>query len=203
MDGVWRTIKGRRVFIKNGETPTEAFKRQYINEEKISKNQKEQIEKSENEIYSLNIEYLYAIDENGNVSKFSSNLPNAVLKKDIDLSKVKNAICVHNHPSGSCFSPGDIFTFVDYDMKETRVICKQNDKIVEYSFKKDKNFDYTFTYPEFKKNFDKNKKNLIKEVNSGNMTVDYANKMLSESSEKWFNENSSKYNFIYKKEIKG
>lgn len=32
-DGVWRTIRGRRVFIKKGESPTDAVKRSLVEEE--------------------------------------------------------------------------------------------------------------------------------------------------------------------------
>lgn len=76
----------------------------------------------ENEKKFLNndFETLHWYDQNGNLIKEKPGGSNYVVITPDEMVSMKNAIVSHNHPSGSCFSPEDIKTFVRGDLAEIR-----------------------------------------------------------------------------------
>lgn len=138
--GVWRTIGGRRVFIKNGQDLSTAmiesgkFRQKIVdlgskNEENVDKiaskiilHKKEYI--ACNEVYSFflknNNENLLLIDKDTfdfkgevNTSNKNSSVGYSDAQKEILAnSKERSLIAIHNHPGNGTFSLPDIYELV-------------------------------------------------------------------------------------------
>ena len=117
--GVWRTVGGRRIFIKDGQDLATAMKTSgkfnknrnnnvsLFNENIIERDFKKLNTKTENLIvYNSKLKTLQKI--NGNNESSVGNLKTLML---FATSKKHSLIAVHNHPHNSSFSLTDMTTF--------------------------------------------------------------------------------------------
>ena len=152
--GVWRTVGGRRIFIKDGQSLSVAMKesgkflaklgnKKNINSielegilvEKIPPEQiEEKIKDYEKEICGLEVEYSYVIEPDGSVYKFTGNDTN------VAIITTKDSIITHNHPIDEdiyrSFGEDDYCFMRDYEFKELRL----SNPDYNYSAKKLKQF---------------------------------------------------------------
>lgn len=147
LGGVWRTVGGRRIFIKDGEDLETAMKKSgkfgnknIINEEKINNKLNELYEKTKNE----NKEIMQILDIDGNILSEQEGIkdnvsPNINAKMIITDSNNKNKlVIIHNHPDNSSFSINDVSNY--QSNLTTNTICvvgKDGEKyILEFNDKR-------------------------------------------------------------------
>lgn len=159
--GVWRTVGGRRIFIKEGQDLSSAMKesgkfdKQSTKEnhpkpklleqlEDLSKNNIENILKNyEKQIKNDKIENAIVITKGGKVYRCFGNEAN--VWPDVDLGdEIIGSSITHNHPKAETsysFSPADINLFDKYNLGKLRGV---DDK---YIYELDRNGNPTLTQP--------------------------------------------------------
>lgn len=141
--GVWRTIRGTHVFIRDGESAEDALNRTIAKQnedkkqEQISKHKevadklngksvdsqkvKNIVHKSEDIIRADEMESVYVFDTDGNQKLVkTSGLPDRVDLSPEDVKLLQDSIFTHNHPNDSIFSRADIDTAFEGGVKEFR-----------------------------------------------------------------------------------
>lgn len=141
-DGVWRTVAGRRIFIKNGQSLTDAMKNSGKFEKnnlqaKLKKqfeNKNKELEKKIESIRNSKKENLIVTDEKGNIIHEEIGSKNHTGYEDFDY---KNTITYHNHPEGVAPYPSeqDFKTLEKTGMKKMVVVSKNY--TFEYSLDED------------------------------------------------------------------
>lgn len=231
--GVWRTVGGRRIFIKDGQDLASAMKESgkfgnKIFEETIETNDlrvktievtnyeekqdyydeitKENIHEEELSKVGLKYEVGTIIDKEGNVLDTISGESHAVDLNEEQLRKCKNAIFTHNHPTGFCFSSTDLYSYLNNDLYELRA---STDSGIVYSLRKgDGKVDGIGFAKQFVKDNPNSASNTYKELAiqaesgkiAGRPTGMDLLRINGELMDKWLEENSKKYGFVYKKE---
>jgi phage gp29-like protein len=119
-DGVWRTINGRKVFIRDGEDPTVAVARDKSAEELAA---------FESKIAGEKVEHLQAWDSDGNPllgpDGVTQNKADGVTADAKLLRKARDGVVSHNHPNGSLMpSDGDVLFAAQIKVREIRVVTK-------------------------------------------------------------------------------
>jgi hypothetical protein len=158
--GVWRTVGGRRIFIKDGEDLSTAMKKsgKFGNKKSFNETIKSNgyqktidvnnsnkkiehydeyteetiLEIEKNKIGSKK-EIGTIISHEGTVLKEINGESHSVDVQNEDKNLFKNNIFTHNHPMGGNFSTEDINSFLEYDLYELRA---STDSGVVYSIRK-------------------------------------------------------------------
>lgn len=206
--GVWRTVGGRRIFIKDGEDLSTAmkesgkFKSNETNERK-STSQTELIdsstEKFSNKIMNQNKESAIVFDDEGNEILFKDGERLKVDFKGKELEQLKGMNFTHNHPTtsdyDSMFSKRDLIFAYDNDLKSMITINQKGDIIKlerDKSIKFDDEHKPGFFAAEYQREIDKNTSGKSIEQLS-----DVANHM-----DNWMKENAEKYGYKYERKTK-
>lgn len=230
-DGVWRTVGGRRIFIKKGQDLASAMKESgkfknkfeenikvhniYIKEINVENDNliqedydditKEVIKDVERNKIGLKYEVGTIIDKDGNVLVEVGGQEHAVDFNEKQLKQMKNSIMTHNHPTGFCFSDTDIYSYVQNDLYELRASTDSGKvfSIKKGSSKVDKIGFIKAFENEQPVAVSKIYKEFSNQINSG--IIDKTPKGLlkchGDLMSKWLKENSEKYGFIYKEEL--
>ena len=158
--GVWRTVGGRRIFIKTGQDLATAMKesgkfktKAEFNETITTNGYYKQIEVSnskkiidhydeitegtilqcEKEKVGLKYEEGTIISRDGTILEKIEGAEHSINIEKIPENRFKNNIFTHNHPMGGNFSTDDINSFLNYDLYEVRA---STDSGVLYSLRK-------------------------------------------------------------------
>jgi hypothetical protein len=95
-----------------------------------------QIYKDTEEIRNKSIEHLICYNSEGNSILFKKGKEITVFLNKNEIEKIKNSrIMIHNHPNGSSFSPKDILSSLENNIKEIRVIGQIGNKKTNYFLK--------------------------------------------------------------------
>lgn len=162
--GVWRTVGGRRIFIKDGQDLATAMKESgkfkarkstfnetvktnssYMKEVEVNNSNEifeeydeytqEIIKDVENSKIGLKHEKGAIITRNGTLLEEIGGVEHSIELSDKQKSYCKNAIFTHNHPLGGNFSSEDIYSYLELDLYEIRA---STDSGTCYSLKKGK-----------------------------------------------------------------
>lgn len=95
-----------------------------------------QIYKDTESIRQQSLENLLSYNSKGESILFKRGKDVTVFLNNIEIDKVKNSqLMIHNHPSGSSFSPKDILSILENNIKELRVVGKISSIKTNYSLK--------------------------------------------------------------------
>lgn len=204
LGGVWRTVGGRRIFIKDGQDLASAMKEsgKFGSKETESKKTTNKIidentEKFSEKIMNQNRESAIVFDDNGKEIIFKDGEQYKVEFKGKELEKLKNMNFTHNHPTksdyDSMFSKQDLIFAYDNDLKSISTINQKGDII---KLERDKNIKFD---NEHKPGFlagDYEREKIITSRENKNLT-EVANHM-----DNWMKENAEKYGYRYEREVK-
>lgn len=200
LGGVWRTVGGRRIFIKDGEDLATAmknsgkFRKNETNENVIDKNTEYFSEK----IMKQNKESAIVFDDDGEEIFFKDGEEHKVEFRGKELEKLKNMNFTHNHPTtsdyDSTFSKQDLIFAYDNDLKSITTINQKGDII---KLERDKNIKYDNEHkPGFLAGDYQRKKEEF--ARNSNNSLDDAAKNI----DNWLKENSEKYGYKYERKVK-
>lgn len=207
--GVWRTVGGRRIFIKDGEDLETAMKKsgKFKKEEIKDKNKKETnkniIDKSTEEfskkIMNQDKESAIVFDDNGKQIIFKDGEQHKVEFKGKELEQLKDMNFTHNHPTtsdyDSTFSKQDLMFAYDNNLKSMITINQKGDII---KLERDKSIKYddehkpgflAADYQRKKEEFARGRS--VEELDDAAKNID-----------NWLKENSEKYGYKYERKVK-
>lgn len=200
-DGVWRTVGGRRIFIKEGQDLATAMKESgKFNTKKETK--KEIIDKNTiefgNKIKNQDKESAIVYDDDGKEIIFKDGEKYKVEFKGKELQELKNMNFIHNHPTDSAydsmFSKQDLMFAYDNDLKSMITINKNGDII---KLERDKNIKFD---SEHKPGFlagDYEREKIANAKGKGISELpEVANHM-----DNWMKENAEKYGYKYERKL--
>lgn len=205
-NGVWRTVGGRRIFIKEGQDLSSAmkesgkFKNKQIEDKK--ENNKKQIidentEKFSKKIMNQNRESAIVFDDDGKELIFKDGEQYKVEFRGKELEQLKGMNFTHNHPTtsdyDSMFSKQDLVFAYDNDLKSMITINQKGDII---KLERDKNLKFD---DEHKPGFlagDYEREKIMATRGNKNLT-EVANYM-----DNWMNDNAEKYGYKYERKTK-
>lgn len=142
-NGVWRTVGGRRIFIRDGEDLETAMKKsgkfskkEKDNKEEVKNNTNKELDKKIEDIRKSKKENLIVTDENGNIIHEELGNKYHTGYDDFDY---KNTITYHNHPEGVAPYPSeqDFRTLEKTGMSKMVVVSKN------YTFEYSLDEEYT------------------------------------------------------------
>lgn len=151
--GIWRTVGGRRIFIKDGQSLSDAMIKSGkfpsakkrgtlgLDQEKPTETEENFVEKInfedaeakikeyEAQIIGKEIEYSYVINPDGNVYKYTGS------EKNVDIKYEEGAIITHNHPIDDdvyrSFGADDYYFIKNGSFKQLRVANPDYTYIIE------------------------------------------------------------------------
>lgn len=202
--GVWRTVGGRRIFIKDGQDLASAMKesgkfgkKEIKEKENNNKLIDGNTEKFSKRIMNQSRESAIVFDDNGNEIIFKDGEQYKVEFRGKELEQLKNMNLTHNHPTksdyDSMFSRRDLVFAYDNDLKSMITINQKGDII---KLERDKNLKFD---NEHKPGFlagDYEREKIIATRENKNLT-EVANHM-----DNWMKENSEKYGYKYERKAK-
>ncbi len=203
VDGIWRMIKGRRVFIKNGQSLTEAMREsgKFENKEISNKTVKiidKNTEEFSKKIMNQNKESAIVFDDDGKEIMFKNGEQFKVEFRGQELQHLKEMNFTHNHPTtsdyDSTFSKQDLIFAYDNDLKSISSINQKGDII---TLQRDKNIKYDDEHkPGFLAgDYQRYKEKVTTGVSKDNLS-DSANDI-----DKWLSENAEKYGYRYERKV--
>lgn len=144
---VWRTIRGRRVCIREGETPTEAVRRDIEEQEKGEKEKetagseekhslalREQLARYEvKRNFKAKTEYGWAFTTDGKKIISKAGGASSIQWLESEARKMKDGVTTHNHPTGDPLSLSDAVFAATYDVREMRAFGTANGQSFIYS----------------------------------------------------------------------
>ena len=199
--GVWRTVGGRRIFIKDGEDLSTAMKNsgKFGNKKEKSKKGKE-INDFEDKIRNNETETIGVFNEKGElIFEKTDDEKNIVNISTEEGKKLINGTLTHNHPTGVNFSGQDIDAAFKKGLKEIRAVHSNG----EYSLKR--TFEIGKEIPENYFNFAKDYNEAINDYARNTVDKIYertgnpgrCNKMIDTFRDNWLKENAKKYGWEY------
>lgn len=209
--GVWRTVGGRRIFIKDGEDLETAmknsgkFKKEEIkNKDDDKKETNKNIIDKNTEEFSKKImeqdkESAIVFDDNGKEIIFKDGEQHKVEFRGKELEQLKDMNFTHNHPTtsdyDSTFSKEDLMFAYDNDLKSMTTINQKGDII---KLERDKSIKYDDEHkPGFlAADYQRKKEEFAKGRSVGEL--DDAAKNI----DNWLRENSEKYGYKYERKVK-
>ena len=212
-DGQWVTIKGRHVFIKDGESLEDALKRdskdtanknEDVKNKQIAQNAlRRAVDKFEDDIRNQSYETAGMFDAEGNLILNKDGEKSSVYFTDEEQLKVKNTpdcVFTHNHPSGNGFSFEDLFFAVNLEVREMRA-CHKNGY---YSLTRQYEWGDSVParYLDFPAAFKQAKldycKNVVDDIYNKTFDADLCNKMVFDHNKEWIKKNAEYYGWKYK-----
>ena len=217
-NGKWVTIKGRHIFIKDGESVQDALNRSIAEEnenkkqEQIASNAKESkklndaerytqtLKAKEDRIRNQSFESAILLSTSGDVLFDKDGEKDKVVFSEDDCAKMVGATLTHNHPGSSVFSFQDLQVLDKNGLKEIRAVCK-NGKL--FSLTRIGNNDtsecnFTYAYYQECQRIRKEEADVFwansKQDEVAAMT---ANTMLDDAKRKWLKENAASYGYKY------
>lgn len=148
--GVWRTVGGRRIFIKDGQDLATAMKEsgkfKKDKNDRLKTFNEKTIERDFNKL-NKNVENLIVYNNSKSIQTIKGNSENTVGNLKTLLlfatSKKGSLVAVHNHPHNSSFSLTDIKTFNRFKSIDTIVVltdkyyyCLSKNKVEKLKNKK-------------------------------------------------------------------
>ena len=125
-DGVWRTVRGRKVFIRKGEDLDSALKRSLgglKSEEGINK-----LYSVENDSrFTQNFEEAHVVIGRGEPRSVGESRDYAVKFSPKEIRSLKANVLTHNHPGGESFSSSDMALAAYAKVKELRAYGSDRD----------------------------------------------------------------------------
>ena len=204
--GVWRTVGGRRIFIKDGQNLVDAMKesgkfskKQVENKNEDNKKQiiDENTRKFSEKIMNQNRESAIVFDDNGKEIIFKNGEQYKVEFRGKELDQLKDMNLTHNHPTtsdyDSMFSRRDLVFAYDNDLKSISTINQKGD-IIKVERDKSIKFDDNHKPGFFASDFEREKD--ITYRNNRNFD-EVANHM-----DNWMKENAEKYGYRYERKTK-
>lgn len=179
--GVWRTVGGRRIFIKDGQDLATAMKESgkfkndkrnkltIFNENIIERDFKELNTKTENLIIYNNSKSIQTIK--GNSENSVGNLKTLLL---FATSKKDSLVAVHNHPHNSSFSLTDIKTFNRFKSINTIVVLTD-----KYYYRLSKNKVEKLKNKKLVSNYNKLYNNVKKKYGSKSESIHITNSIFA------------------------
>lgn len=179
--GVWRTVGGRRIFIKDGDDLVTAMKSsgKFGNKKNNTSDIKEKI----NDFFKdkdLTKEHLIMFNDKGDIlqtieGKDDSNVGDLKTLTKMITNKKDTLLIAHNHPNNTSFSYKDIRAFNSFKSVNSIVVVT-NDKFYTLS----KNNVNKIKSSTFKKDYYKIRENLEKQNGKKNKNLDLANKEIAD-----------------------
>lgn len=221
--GVWRTINGTRVFIRDGESAKEALNRVIAkhNEDKkaadIAKNKAvadklngkqsdyvKVLEDAETRIQSQAYESAILIDKNGNVLFDKDGATDHVAFSADELAKMKGAILTHNHPLGTCFSWQDLQVIDKNELAEIRAVGRNGSRytLTKIDNRDTKGCDFAWAYYQACQAIKGRVDEFFYSSSQDQAACDKANGMVESARRKWLHTNSEKYGYRYTDKVK-
>lgn len=129
-DGIWRTVGGRRIFIKNGQDLVNAMKesgkfnrKKLFSEDIISKDfSKLPKDKESLAIYEYKTQKLIHLETSDSDNSVGSD----EIYQKLNSGKKNSLVAVHNHPRNSSFSINDLNTFNMFKSLHTIMVVTDN-----------------------------------------------------------------------------
>lgn len=209
--GIWRTVGGRRIFIKDGEDLETAMKKSGKFKKNEIKNKDDDKKETNKNIIDKNTEEFskkimnqdkesaIVFDDDGKEIMFKDGEQHKVEFKGKELEQLKNMNFTHNHPTtsdyDSTFSKQDLMFAYDNDLKSMTTINQKGDII---KLERDKSIKYDDEHkPGFlAADYQRKKEEFAKGRSIGEL--DDAAKDI----DNWLKENSEKYGYKYERKIK-
>lgn len=165
-NGVWRTVGGRRIFIKDGQSLTDAMKNSGKFEkpsETLSKykNKEKRLNEALQKSIRNNSEILQVVDRDGNVINEQSGIYDRVAydlktKQALFNSKNENSLSLeHTHPNKSTFSSNDIANSQQFGTVKSISIINGEEEIhtIDFNNKRVSNSKFQSAYKEISDKF--------------------------------------------------
>ena len=161
------------------------------------------VKSAEDRIRNYALEYAVVFDSKGNkVEERTDYQSNSV---NVQLAKMWDNIFTHNHPSGWCFSPEDIYSAVVGQVREMRACHPNGAYILTKNYKTGSSVP--FHYTEFAKDYESAADNYKSTVvdpmwnsirDKTQADADRCNKMMNDFRRDWLRNNAQHYGWTYK-----
>lgn len=204
--GVWRTVGGRRIFIKEGQGLASAMKesgkffKKQIEDKKVDNKKQiidENTEKISKKIMNQNCESAIVFDDEGKEIIFKDGEQYKVEFRGKELDQLKDMNLTHNHPTtsdyDSMFSRRDLVFAYDNDLKSISTINQKGD-IIKVERDKSIKFDNEHKPGFFASDYEREKD--ITYRNNRNFEE------VASHMDNWMKENAEKYGYRYERKTK-